>query len=217
MYENHDSNWLKALSRRMRWLEIPNIAAFFVALQIIGFLLLSGEPAWFERLALYPDKVLQGEVWRIASFLAIPLTGSLIGMLFALMFSYFILNSLEQEWGSSKTTLYVVVSIVLTTIFSIVFDYSITSVTGFAATWFLAAATLFPENRIQLYFFIPIKMKYLGWLAVVFIALQFIRSGWLERFYLLTLYANYLLFFGPYLSYRVKQWRRRREFRNKWR
>lgn len=201
----------------MPWFEIPNIGAVFVGLQIIGYFLVLSNPEWFGRLALYPEAVVQGEIWRIVTFLALPLTLSVIGMLFALMFSYFILNSIESEWGSFKTTFYVFVSLVLTVLFSLVSGYPVTSMTGFATTWFLAAATLFPENTIQIYFLFPVKMKYLGWIALAFVIFQFLGGSRLDRFFLLTIYANYLIFFGPTLVYRYKQWKRRREFRSNWR
>lgn len=217
MYASHDPKWLVFLSRRFRNLAIPNLAAFFVGLQIIGFLFVSTDPAWFQRLALIPSAVLQGEVWRIVSFLAVPLTTSIIGLLFTLMFGYFILNLIESEWGEVKTTLYVFISVILTALFSLVFDYPVLNAAGLVSTLFLAAATLFPENTIQIYFVLPVKMKYLGWLAVAYLLFQLFVGSWMHRFFLVTIYLNYLLFFGPYLIYRVKQWQRRREFKSKWR
>lgn len=217
MYDSHDPKWLRFLARRLPWLAIPNIAAVFVGLQIIGYFLVASDPNWFDRLALVPERVLQGEVWRLLTFMALPLTASLIGMLFALMFGYFVLNLVESEWGSFKTTLYVLTSIALTVVFSLVFDYPVASVMGFATTWFLAAATLYPENQIQIYFFIPVKMKFLGWLTLAFVALQVLRGSWLDRLYLLVVYANYFIFFGPHLIYLYRQWKRRREFKAKWR
>ena len=211
----NEPRWLTDLSRKFRNFSIPNIAMVFVIFQVVGYMLIHSDPRWSERLALFPSAVFQGEIWRIVTFIAMPMAESLLGLVFGLMFSYFILNQVECEWGSSKTTLYVMTSLVLTTIFSLLFGYPIVSVTGFAATWFLAAATLFPEQTIQIYMIIPVKLKYLGWIAAAFTAFEFLKGTWFDRFYLLVLYANYGLFFGPALKYRIEQWKRRRDYKNK--
>jgi len=39
-----------------------------------------------------------------------------------------------------------------------------------------------------------------------------IAGSWLSRLYLLTMYANYLLFFGPYFAGRLKAFYRRKKF-----
>lgn len=213
----HDPKWLTFLSRRLRWMAIPNIAMAFVALQAIGYMAVITDSSWFNRLALLPDLAVQGEYWRFFSFLTLPLSLGLIGILFAVFFGFLILNSIENEWGSFKTTFYVLSSIVLTVVFSLIFNYPVTSLRGFVSTWFLAAATLFPERQIHLYMLVPVKMKYLGWFAAVFILIEFIRGSWLDRFYLITLYFNYLLFFGPYVINSIKLWDRRRRFKSQWR
>jgi hypothetical protein len=214
---NRDPKWLVFLSRRMPWLAIPNIAAGFAVVQILGFFLVFSQPMWFERLVLIPDAVWQGEIWRLVSFVAIPLSMSLLGFIFAVAFSFFILNSIENEWGAFKTTLYVLVSIVVTALFSMIFNFPILEITGLASTFFLAAAALFPEQEIQIYFLIPVKMKFLGWLALAFLAFKLFQGSWFDRLFLLAIYSNYLLFFGPTLLYRVKEWKRRRDFKANWR
>jgi hypothetical protein len=189
----------------------------FVVIQGLGYLLTSTDPAWYGRLALIPQAVLHGEIWRFATFLALPITSSLIGLIFALMFGYFILNMLESEWGAAKTTIYTFISIVLMCVFAMIFDYPGASIAALASTWFLAAATLFPEQTIQLYMLIPVKMKVLGWLAAVFILWRFAWADWIERLFLVVVYLNYFLFFGPALVSRARQWQRRRAFKSRMR
>ncbi len=217
MSNDLDPKWLNVLSRKLSWAAIPNLAMVFVGLQMVGFFLTSTDPEWIEKLALIPEYVLRGEIWRVLTFLALPVSQGIIGLLFGLMFGYFILNSIEEEWGATKTTIYVLSSIIITTLFSLVFGYPVLSVTGFVSTWFLAAATLFPEQTIQIYFILPVKMKWLGLVAATFVLLEFARGEWIDRFYLIAIYINYLAFFGPSLVYRAQQWQRRREFRNNWR
>ncbi len=217
MEQRHDPKWLSFLAKHLSWLGVPNLATFFVALQALGFLLVQTDPGGFERMVLFPDKVLQGELWRLISFLAIPLAQSLIWMVFSLLFSYFILNSIEAEWGEFKTTFYVLVSLVFTVIFSFVFGYPITQVSDFFSTLFLAAAALFPNYEIRIYFIFPVKMKVLGWLALGFLLVRILQGAWIDRLFLAAIYANYFLFFGPTLLYRIRDWKRRRDYRAKFR
>lgn len=214
---NHDPKWLRTVGRHLQWLAIPNIAFILITLQVFGFVLMLADPVWLERLALIPGYVREGQLWRLITFLALPVSPSPLWFIFAMLFLYFILNSIEAEWGAFKTTFYVLASVVLTIAFSLGFDYPVTDVSDFTATLFLAAAALFPNLEIRIYFLFPIRMKYLGWIALGFLALRLLQGSWLDRLFLVTIYSNYLLFFGPSLVFQVREWRRRRDFKSKFR
>ncbi len=207
--------WLRVLERRLGWIAIPNIAILLVTLQGLGFLMVSSNPIWVERLALVPELVRQGEFWRLITFLALPLSLSPIWVVFALWFIYFILNAIESEWGSFKTTFYFLISYFLTIAFSFTFNYPILEISDIESTLFLAAATLFPEYEVQLFMIIPVKMKWIGAFSGFFIILRLFQVGWLGKLYLLAIYANYLIFFGPQLIDRIKQMIRRWNYRRK--
>jgi hypothetical protein len=209
--------WLNRLERIFGWVAIPHIAVIFVTLQALGFLMLSADPIWLTRLALVPELVSVGEYWRLITFLALPVSMSLIWVIFSLWFLYFILNMIESEWGAFKTTLYVLVSILVTIGFSFTFDFPITNVSDFQSTLFLAAASLFPDYEIRLYFAIPVKMKWMAWLSIAFLFYKFFNSGSIGKLYLLAIYSNYLVFFGPAMLGQVKQWIRRENFKRKMR
>src|SRR3990167_3727038 len=80
--------WLERCERRLRWIAIPNIASFLVGLQGIGLVLVLADPRWWSQLALVPQLVLEGEVWRLLTFLALPLSSSPLWMLFVLWFLF---------------------------------------------------------------------------------------------------------------------------------
>lgn len=208
--------WLERVERQMRWIGIPNLAAYLVGLQILGFLLVYVDQKWWELLYLDPALVLQGELWRLISFLAMPLSLHPIWMVFVLYFLYFIVNGIESEWGTFRTTFYVLVCVVLTVVFSFVFRWPIVSVAYLQSTLFFAAAAIAPEYEILLFLILPVRLKWLALVSLVFVALAFVQGMWLDRLYLLTIYANYLLFFGPYHWWQVKQWQRRRRFRQQY-
>jgi membrane associated rhomboid family serine protease len=209
--------WLDRLERRLGWVAVPNIAVLLVTLQALGFLCALSDPIWIERLALIPQLVLAGEAWRVLTWLAIPLSFSPIWLFFVLWFLYFILNLIENEWGAFKTTLYVLVSIVVTVAYSLAFGYPVLEASNFESSLFLASAALYPEMEVRLFFAIPVKVKWLGWLTGAFIIYRFAMGDWLDRFYLLAIYSGYLLFFGPAQLERARLAIRRRKFRSKFR
>ena len=205
--------WLNVLEKRMSWLAIPNIAVLLITCQAAGFLLVSSDPVWMMRLALIPDAVLhRGEWYRLVTFLALPLATSPIWVIFALLFLYSLLNSIETVWGAFRTTFYVLVSLLLTIAFSFTFDYPVTSVGHFESTLFLAAAALFPEMEIRLFMIFPVKMKWMAWITLGFLLLEGFRGTWIDRLYLVVVYSNFLLFFGPALLAAGRNLIRRKKF-----
>ncbi len=199
----------------MSWLAIPNLAILLVTLQVMGFFFVMMDPLWIDRFALVPEQVRQGEFWRLVTFLALPLSMSPIWVVFALWFLYFVVNSIESEWGAFKTTLYVLVSVGLMIGFSFLFDYPILQISGFESTLFLAAAALFPDMQVQLFFFVPVKMKWLAWFTLILLLFHFVSGTWIDRGYLIAIYANYFLFFGSAQFYSMKQVVRRMKYRYK--
>ena len=206
-------NWLQALERRLGRLAVPNIATFIVGLQFIGFVLVVSDPDWRWRLALIPESVLQGEIWRLITFLALPISLSPFWLLFVLWFLYFIVDGIENAWGAFRTTFYILISVLLTICFSLVFMVPITYVGDLESTLFLAAAALNPEYQILLFLVLPVKIAWLAWLTGAFVLWRFFTGSWVDRLYLLAIYSNYLLFFAPYLYWRVKQRYRRWQFK----
>lgn len=216
MWDNNPK-WLNRLERRLGWIAIPNIAVIFVTLQGLGFLMVSADPIWSLRLALVPEAVRAGEVWRLVTFLALPLALSPIWVIFAMWFLYFVLNMIEGHWGSFKTTLYTLVSIVVTILYSFATDYPVTSIQHFESSLFFAAAALFPETEVSLFMIIPVKIKWLAAFTGALVLLDFIRGSWYERFFLISIYSNFLIFFGPAVVGQVRQHFRKRDFQRKMR
>jgi hypothetical protein len=204
--------WIDWLDRRLPGFGIPNLALYLCGAQACGFLLTLANPNAILLLMLDPSLVLKGEVWRLVTFLAVPLTLSPLWMVFTLYFLYFIVNGIEAEWGEFRTTLYVLLAVLLTIAFSFAFQVPIYSTTKLGSTLFLAAATIAPEYQILLFMVLPVKMKWLAWLSVAYIVFSLIVGTMLSRLYLLTMYANYLLFFGPYFTGRFKAFYRRKKF-----
>ncbi|NCB62524.1 MAG: rhomboid family intramembrane serine protease [Clostridia bacterium] len=140
-------------------------------------------------LGLYPGLVLQGQIWRLVTFIIVPEPYGISGLgpvwfIFAMMFYYSIGSTVEREWGSTKFTLFYACGILLTAAASFV-SYGLTRLLwgDFAGIFemlpftmgqvnfslFLVFATLYPDSYIRVYFILPIKAK---WLALVYLLLM---------------------------------------------
>ena len=81
---------------------------------------------------------------------------------------------------------------------------------------FLAFALTFPEAQVYLFFILPLKVKYLGWIDVGFLVLSMISGNSAERFVIAAALLNVLLLFmrsRNWMSYSPGEVIRRRQFR----
>lgn len=213
--ETYTPKWLDKLEKPLGWIAIPNLAILLITMQAFGFLVTMSHPEWIQKLMLSPYAVIhRGEFWRLFTFLALPLSTHPLFVIFVLLFLYFILSTLEQFWGAFKTTFYVLMSILVMIFLSFTLGVPITDIFAFETSLFFAAATLYPENEI-LFFFFPVKMKWLAWVSAGFIIINFFQTNWLGKIYLLGVFSNYLIFFGPAMFRRGNSAYRRWVFKNK--
>ncbi len=155
-----------------------------------------------------PAAILHGQVWRLITFIIVPTTASPISLLLFLYFYYFIGSTLERVWGSGRFTIYYLIGLLLTVIYGFA-AYLITGLNMSVSTsyinlsMFFAFATLFPEQRVLLFYIIPIKIKWLALVDAAFFAYSIVTGllGGLGLYALLPLVAilNYLLFCGDAL------------------
>jgi membrane associated rhomboid family serine protease len=167
----------------------PVLRAVLIALAAFGLggaLLhwVSWGPFVFQRLWFVPTRVLHHyEGWRlITSGL---LTGSFGQLLFAGIGLYFLSPDLERRWGSPRFAWFLGASIVMgnmlvlavnalplaNPIFHPEFVFGATSaITAIAVAW----AQANPELEVRLFFFLPIKGKYLFWITIVWCVISLI-------------------------------------------
>ena len=129
-------------------------------------------------MAFSPSLILQGQVWRLVTFIFMPSNSNIFLYALTLYFYYFIGSSLENQWGPGRFTFFYITGLLLNIIFGFICYFcSIPSflLTGLSAYYinmsmFFAFAALWPEQRVLFMFFIPIKIKWLAYLdAALFI------------------------------------------------
>lgn len=147
---------------------------------------------YFDR-----SRILQGELWRVLTWALIPDTTSIVWIIFSLYFYYLIGSGLESQWGKFKFNVYYFMGVILTVIGGFITGY--TSNTYLYYAMFFAFAVMFPDFRVLLFFFIPIKIKWLAVVDAVFfvimLILNIIAGSWSNVAAIVISVLNFILFF----------------------
>jgi len=207
-------DWLSRLERRFgRW-RIPNL---------MKGLLIGQAAAWAVVMFVYWDfaSVLEltraglahGQIWRLVTFLFVPLYGSVFAFLLGIYLYWIIGSSLEAVWGEFRFNVYILAG-VLGCIAAALLTGSCSNYWIYLSL-FLAYAVLYPEQQLLLFFILPIKMKWLGWAAGVYWLVDFARASAGGRIQMTLSLAGFVLFFGPMLYSRARAWARREQWRRK--
>ena len=227
-------NWLSKLERKFGRYAIPNLMTYIVILYGVGFVLDMINPTFFSAyLSLDAQAILHGQIWRIVTFIIQPPSGNLIWLLLALYLYYFIGKQLEMAWGAFRFNLYLFAGIIFHALAAIL-AYLVTGVSLHLGTTylnmslFLVFAALYPDVQFLLYFFIPVKAKWLAWLDVIFFLYGILQAflpayggGVYGAYYQANALAaavsllNFVIFFfgsRTGKAYSPKQMRRKREF-----
>src|ERR1700733_1753510 len=100
------SEWSRRLERRFGNWAFPQLASFIVAMNAVIWVLTLVKPQFPLILTLDPVLILQGQVWRIFTFLFIPPDLSLLWMFFWLYLLFMYAQALEEEWGDFQFNLF---------------------------------------------------------------------------------------------------------------
>ena len=163
---------------------IPNLMLYIVIANAATYILTmfaGTEALSFLRFDL--AHLLQGEVWRLVTFVLLPFTYHPFSLFIMLSFYYFVGGTLEREWGTAKFTLYylsgMILSVLSTVILSLATGYygwSLSDAYYINLTMFLAYAALYPDAQIWFYMVIPLKAKWLAWADIALFGWNIFRS-----------------------------------------
>ncbi|MDR3207703.1 MAG: rhomboid family intramembrane serine protease [Oscillospiraceae bacterium] len=184
----------------------------------LGLLMFNAETAALFIYSLYfvPAEFLQGEVWRLVTFLLVPnwvagLMGNFLDFIFAvitLVFYVWVGRSLERFWGRLKLTVYYAAGALLTAVYALLLG-AVPDPMFINLSLFFALATMIPDETIRAFMIFPIKFKYLALAeAAYFIIWPLLNPtlGW-GRLVPLVAILNFLLFCGGDLWQLVRRTR----------
>lgn len=180
---------------------IKNLMMVIVFANILVYLLsMLGNNNLSLSLALIPDRVLSGEIWRVISYIFIPPTFNPFFLIFVLMFYYYIGRELEDYWGTFKFNLYYFTGVFISSLTAMIFNISIVGVADLNLSLFLAYAVLRPEHTVYLFMVLPIKMKYVAIVTLTILGYRFFTTSyWQIKFVVVAPILNFIIFFLPSL------------------
>ncbi len=201
------SRWLSRFSYKHPNFSIPGLMKYIAVGNVIVFLLAQLSRGAFVQLVTFiPERIFHGEVWRLVTFVFVPMDFSPLYFLLSVLLYYYLGSQLENVWGSARFTVYYVTGVVLN-IFVGLLMYLSPSLRGYGVvnmyyvnlSLFFAFATLYPNLQFLLFYIIPIKAKWLAWFDAALFAFDIFshigRGQYLLALVPVIAILNYLLFF----------------------
>ena len=178
----------------MRYLTIANVVFWFIA--ITNATLLS-------YLSFDAALILRGQIWRLFTFMLYPPSTGLLAFL-VFYFYYWIGNALEQYWGTAHFNVYLLIGWFVT----IVYGFLVYFIGGtriridaqyLYLSMFFSFAALYPDMQVLLFFFLPIKVKYLAFIDAAYFLLAVFTNPFPVNLLPIIATLNFFLFFGATL------------------
>ncbi len=206
------------LERRMGRFYIENLMQY-ILFGMAGIFLLDLMPFSFSASTLlYFNRalILKGEVWRILTFVFLPIGGDILSMVLAGYLLYIFGTALENRWGSRRFTLYYLLGVLCSIISGFIFGIATNAYINYSL--FFAFAMLYGNFEVRLFFVLPVKVKWMAWLMAAVMGYNILTGGWLVLLQVLLVMLPFVLFFGDDLYawgkmtwYKLKhQWNNKR-------
>ena len=190
---------------------IPNLMKYIALGNVFVFIadmLMNGLVSYW--LAYIPELVFRGQVWRLITFIIVPVStggNTIFGQVFffalTTFFYYWIGSALERQWGTTRFTVFYGLGVLLNILTGLLLYWanysSIITMSYVNMSMFFSFATLYPDMQVLLYGIIPLKVKWLAWLDALFFVwsiFSYLRAGlWLAALLPVVAILNYLIFF----------------------
>ena len=209
--------WLNRLEYKLGRYRMPNLIIGIIIGQVVLFILATAMPGLvLEYAPLTRSGLFHLQLWRLITFVFIPQSFNAINLLFGLYLLYFIGTALQSAWGMFRTNVYLVCGMLAAVAACLLCGWG--TANYLYISLFMAFAVLFPEQRLLLFFFIPVKVKWLGWIAAAILLLQLIVGSWGVKVNVLLSLVNFALFFGrgavQQARGEIQAYKRRRQWRD---
>jgi len=231
---------LNRLERKFgRW-AVPNITVLIIVGQVMLYFMqrmggqqgLQADPT---SLWLLPGQIFSGEIWRLLTFVICPPVARTFFVIFYWILMYLFGTALEQMWGAFRYNCYLLVGYIAISLATMVvwlvggdqavvgthmqclaFGFGLVDTSVFLyGTLFLAFARINPDFTINLYFVLPIRIKWLALIQWLAYGVVLLRGDWSVKFMVVASLLNYLLFFGREHWRDYKSGHRRRSYQAK--
>lgn len=206
---------LDKFERKLRKFAVSNLMPYIIGGIVLVFLL--GTVLYTTKgidllgwLSFDRASILQGQVWRVVTFLFIP-EGDVFGMLISLYLYWMMGSALEREWGTVKFNLFYLCAWLCTVAAGFIVGGATNIFINMSL--FFAFAILYPDVQFMLFFCIPIKAKWLAIIDAVYFLYMFIIGGWLIRASILACVVALVIFFSGNVIESIKRAKRRADWK----
>ncbi|MBO4213735.1 MAG: hypothetical protein IKX99_05545 [Lachnospiraceae bacterium] len=222
---------LNKMERKFGKYAIPNLMIYFIGAYVVGILLGMVNSSALEFLTLDPYYIIYKlQLWRLISWIFVPYSLSILTLIFMPLFYWFLGRTMEQVWGTFRFNIYMLGGVLFTDIGAFILYFVLkaiiqaktqipideTTISIFGAigspfstyylnlSLFLAFAMTFPEQRVYIYFVIPVKYKWMALLYAGFVVYDFIVGGWIVRAAIIISLLNFFIFFFMTRKMKIK-------------
>lgn len=186
---------LDRLERKLGKYAIPRLMNYFIGGYVIGYILYAIQAVTgaqiLSLMELEPYYICHGQIWRLITWVMIPPDQNIIFAIIMIIFYWQLGMALERVWGTFRFNVYMFGGVLFTLIGAFALYIVSALVSGhwgivglgsyFSTNYinlsiFLAFALTFPEEQVLLYFIIPVKMKWMALLYVVFLVIDIVNA-----------------------------------------
>ena len=204
-----DPSVIRFLEQRFGRFAIPNITLIVIIGQVVTYAATQADPQLFEKMTLVPAKVMDGEVYRLLTFLVMPPGCAAIWAFFFWYLFYLMGTALESFWGTFRYNLFLLIGYTATVAASFINPDAAVMNWFLEGTVFLAFAHLNPNFELYVMFILPVRIKWLALLTWIGFGLGFISGDWSVRLTIAASVLNFFVFFGGDVWYRIVGGQRR--------
>ncbi len=202
---------------------IPNLTLLLILGYAVGYIINAINDSFMFYLVLDPYKILHGQVWRLLTWLLIPPNESnFLFVLLMLYCCYSIGTMLERTWGTYRYNIFIFGGILMTVVASFLgllvawITYGGENLQIYEATnlvnWFafstyyinvsiyMGFAMTYPDTMVRLFFLIPLKMKWLGYMDLAYMVYLLVVGGLFTKFAVAAALLNCFLFWLFYIK-----------------
>ena len=179
---------------------IPNLMLYIsIGAAIVYVLMLFQQYEMVDLLRFDRAKILQGQVWRLFTYVFVYDAGYLVLTVITLICYFSLGRAMENIWGTLRFNLFYFTGVLLMDAFCMIFGGQ-ANVYYLNLSLFLSYATLYPDARFLFLFFIPVKAWIFALIDIVITIYEVVIMSCYGLFpyslFPLVAIANYFLFFG---------------------
>ncbi len=196
---------------------IPNLMKIIVFGQIAVYLVNMLTYVMFAQnfvgyLQFVPALILNGQVWRLVTWVVVPNASSPFMLLLTCYFYYWIAAMLEREWGTARFTLFYLGGMVLSVVLGMALGLGQMNLTHTIASLnlsyylnrarFRVLAGLDGEMQVLRFLVGPVKMRWLALIDVVLVIVDMVAlfklGYWMLALVPLASFINFFIFTWPF-------------------